>query len=1345
MLRLLIFFSFILVSFGLSGQTVQYAWNYYEDAGNPNGINGAPSDPSNGFSSEFTIALQGPINTNRWTPVIPLPFPFALYGDTTSFIRASTNGLVTLDTLDTALLNLNTNLPEAGIPDQCISAFWSSFNQQAASAFISYRTYGTAPNRQFWIKWNDFDIGSADPVYMAVVLEESTHKIYIVDMFTSSPGLIGTVGIQSGAQSLQPTNGPVQMQGNSFHEVDNDYYEFFLLDSLNATIEAFNTLDEVFCGGLEPLTITVRNLGYTTIDSLVIGYGWNGPGTFDTIGGLNIGPNESDTMIIDTLFFLAGNTYDFEFYIENVNGIMDEDQSDDTLRIDDVQTGLMGSYTVDPNLPTSGTNFSNLTDVAFALNNWGICGAVDFTLAAETFDDHLYLQEIKGSSPAHTILIKGNAQDSTILTHDGIGRGHSIRLFGTDHLTIEDIHLIVPAIRQYESGIMINKGADSIRIERCSFTDNAYFRGAITSSPQRSGIRVSRDSNQAPNSSAAIADHITIKDCSFQGLGRGIYLLGDYGGALISDVTLTNNRIMNSSSSGMELRRCREMLITNNEVRSDMLNGYGMYVYAAYNYQVRSNEIYTADHALRLATSAGNTSYPRHIVENNILSSRVLEGLNIDGMNDVRLANNTIKGKVGAILPSDDEITILNNIFIGRSHAVHFDYFNFTIDSLDHNIYHSDTSDLIRYDNTYYSDLTAFQNAYPLLNQNSLELEPVFRRPTNLRRVDNFANNAAYTGLIMSEDIDGDPRNPSAFDIGADEFEPVAVDLDLLDILKPTGIVCEDNQQTVEVIIRNNGTDTLVTVPYQLSFIGTPSNFSTSDTIIVSIAPFETDTLLLSPFNTFSLDSGEFTITLQDANDAYTENDALSKRLVISHSQPTQPQYVGDTICAPDSMAVWTASAINGTALWYLNVQSDSIIHIGSPLEESIQSTTTRSLSFAHRPELSVGHIPQMGDSMGVPGGSNNLLLVFRAFHPFTLDSVTVYPGDTGWVKIADVQWDFNLGIGDTTQAVYRYVEPDSAFAPVRIQVGMHFEPGFHGLGTGDLNQTNGLLRTYEGLNFPYEIPDVVSIDGAASSRRYFYWFYDWKISYETCFDTNRYSVTAYFEDSDLSLPDDASICQEDSLNIVPTTSGGTFNSFLWMDGSTGSSYTATGATNVSVVGETTLGCVHEDFMVVDTFPSTPTLVPQDTTICDTGAVELPTLGGGFTTIWTYNGNTVSQATMPGMYIQEVEDANGCVAQDTFFMSTIDCDTVPFGIQGIATHPYRLFPNPSIGDLHILFEQSANDLRVRIYDGIGKLVTEQKESMAQELQLDLRSLSRGVYVVEVYAEGITHRSRWILQ
>ncbi len=316
---------------------------------------------------------------------------------------------------------------------------------------------------------------------------------------------------------------------------------------------------------------------------------------------------------------------------------------------------------------------------------------------------------------------------------------------------------------------------------------------------------------------------------------------------------------------------------------------------------------------------------------------------------------------------------------------------------------------------------------------------------------------------------------------------------------------------------------------------------------------------------------------------------------------------------------------------------------------------------------------------MGVPGNSGNLMLVFRAFYPFTLDSVTVYPGDTGWVKIADVQWDFYSGSSDTIQAVYRFVEPDSAFAPVRIGVGMSFEPGFHGLATGNLNATNGLLRTYENLDFPYVISDVVSIDESFASRRHYYWFYDWKISYSTCIDTNRYEVTAHYE----------------------------------------------------------------DFMLIDTFPATPTLVPNDTTICDTDQVALPVLGGGLTTLWTFNGSTVTSANQTGTYIQSVEDLNGCSAQDTFVLTTIDCDTIPFGVDEEISFHAIAYPNPSSGMLNIQVE-GHRALGVQVLIGSGQLVLESHTSSPHH-QIDLSRFAKGLYTVELNADGLTRRLRWVLQ
>lgn len=108
------------------------------------------------------------------------------------------------------------------------------------------KTFGTAPNRQHWIWFNFFkDANISDGwTYWGVVLEETTNKIYIVDMktlcVTSGQLCNNNVKISAGIQvdgatatsvAGSPNLGALQITSNIFDASDNSYYEFIFLET----------------------------------------------------------------------------------------------------------------------------------------------------------------------------------------------------------------------------------------------------------------------------------------------------------------------------------------------------------------------------------------------------------------------------------------------------------------------------------------------------------------------------------------------------------------------------------------------------------------------------------------------------------------------------------------------------------------------------------------------------------------------------------------------------------------------------------------------------------------------------------------------------------------------------------------------------------------------------------------------------------------------------------------------------------------------------------------------------------------------------------------------------------
>ena len=216
------------------------------DVGNPGGLRTVGDFTTTGGTSVLNGG-SGSTTVNHWSSAVTIPFTFNFYGSPVTQFIVSKNGLMTFDVSNAGLpvgaaLNVNTSLPNASLPNNTIAFFWedTSSTSISSSDHVYTYTYGTAPNRQFWVHYYSFEVGSQSFCYWAAVLEETSDKIYVVDMnYASSPAsYTGTVGIQINSttayQVTTPLNGSmgspsVAMGTDGSSESNNEYYEFSYL------------------------------------------------------------------------------------------------------------------------------------------------------------------------------------------------------------------------------------------------------------------------------------------------------------------------------------------------------------------------------------------------------------------------------------------------------------------------------------------------------------------------------------------------------------------------------------------------------------------------------------------------------------------------------------------------------------------------------------------------------------------------------------------------------------------------------------------------------------------------------------------------------------------------------------------------------------------------------------------------------------------------------------------------------------------------------------------------------------------------------------------------------------
>ncbi len=205
-------------------------------------LNTEPTNTTSGGRNGWTVihpsTAYGGSSVNSWSSAQSVGFPFSFYGSSATHFCVSKNYLLTFDTtvvgttVNSSITTDNTALPHANLPDHTIAYFWGGFSPPLGGGDdVQMKTFGTIPNRQLWIKNFSYKHEAQSFSYNFVVLEETTHKIYVVDAQFGNQGVGSyTVGVQlNSTTAIQHPNSPniSSINAGSYTPWPNvDYYEF---------------------------------------------------------------------------------------------------------------------------------------------------------------------------------------------------------------------------------------------------------------------------------------------------------------------------------------------------------------------------------------------------------------------------------------------------------------------------------------------------------------------------------------------------------------------------------------------------------------------------------------------------------------------------------------------------------------------------------------------------------------------------------------------------------------------------------------------------------------------------------------------------------------------------------------------------------------------------------------------------------------------------------------------------------------------------------------------------------------------------------------------------------------
>ncbi|MBL0333522.1 MAG: T9SS type A sorting domain-containing protein [Chlorobiota bacterium] len=347
-----------LISTRVFAQVEYYQMPFLNAGTNPGGLNNESENPYSAQTpiAGWTVVLDGANGDPVWSPEQTLPISFKFNGEVVNKYKVSSNGVVTFSTSTTVAPPVeNTTLPSASIPDKSVCVWGISQSREAVSGTTTYastilkRTFGSSPRRQHWVYFNFFTDDNIPEgwTYWAIVFEETTNKIYIVDVKTlcvtggalCSENCQITAGVQFDSKRALMVDGSPKLgsranKTNDFTPGDNSYWMFapgvqpdYDMSGISVKMKPvlFVTDKET------PVIGYFRNLGAKPVTEVELSYAIDGGAPISKIiGGLNIAPMEFATLTHPTNFAITGSgSKDIEVWVSKINGSSDGNPGDD--------------------------------------------------------------------------------------------------------------------------------------------------------------------------------------------------------------------------------------------------------------------------------------------------------------------------------------------------------------------------------------------------------------------------------------------------------------------------------------------------------------------------------------------------------------------------------------------------------------------------------------------------------------------------------------------------------------------------------------------------------------------------------------------------------------------------------------------------------------------------------------------------------------------------------------------------------------------------------------------------------------------------------------------------------
>lgn len=688
----------------------------------------------------------------------------------------------------------------------------------------------------------------------------------------------------------------------------------------------------LFCPGNQIIKASFQNYGFDTIKSVEIQWQINGTTQTPYSWTGKVAPGASSASIpLGTYTFSSNTSYNFKIWTRIPNGNSDGKTVNDTLKITRLPA-MSGTYTIGD---TSIANYKSFNQSITAMTSRGVCGAITFNVYNGTYNEQLTLVKLPGMGSSSPILFQSISKDSTkvnltLPSTTATGSNNAtLQLRGAEYITFKGITFERTGTNPFAHVIHILNGSNHNTFTHCRML------GLQMTSANANAINIWSDQGQD--------DYNEFKNNHVK---YGYYSML-YGGTTTTHETgnIIEGNIFESSFNSSVLLSFNDSIL----VKGNTFLNVNLHTISNYDLQLLDCDkgirvignffkATNTDSALFIsACNASSSSYG--IVANNSIVRNYGKGIILNGVDYQNVVFNSIYFPT----TSADNIAISttatastyivlknNNIVMNGGHAFYIIANTQVSASDNNNLYIKGTQ--FAYWGTSITNLSNLITT-TATNGKSLSIDPLFIS-ANLHIKNYLLKGKGQPISGVATDFDGETRNSTNPDIGADEFKLSPNDAGIIAVIKPAAGTCA-SKLDVSVVIKNFGNDTLKSAVITWSVNGnvqTPYNWSKK---LITNA---TDTVIIGSYDFSSSFNPRFIVKANLPNgqsDGIQFNDSIIINRAL-RALPTANAGTDMNICQGDSLVLGSGP---GTGLSYKWMTISNTV-IGTNSEITVKPTS---------------------------------------------------------------------------------------------------------------------------------------------------------------------------------------------------------------------------------------------------------------------------------------------------------------------------------------------------------------------------------------------------------------------